>query len=367
MILGGLLLIGLAWWIWRKCSQPAAAAPAKEIVETMEKEAPAVAVEVSDIKAAAAGTAPPVAEKAAEVGSVPAIVEPASNRTSVIATFDDDKPSLVVTTPTTIGTFGTERPMRGAELDSMNSIPAGATMAAAATLAGTSNNYGSRPLSTASLGSTAIDPQASRPPTMVLDDDALLGSVAPRSRTSYASTTSRSAAPIDPATAAAVAAGARPRSMFAPGPMPTSRDRPTTGVWDGAGHFSAAPKDFAPANGAPIFVGPDGAYYVAGANGMEKLTPPPGFYPAPLVVMQPNGGVGYDPSIVGNRSSMVSVGSKRNSKAYRGSMLVEPGMEAGPSTAGAGGSATASSSSSSVPTGAPATPAATPSANAETK
>ncbi|KAI9024772.1 hypothetical protein DFJ74DRAFT_756003 [Hyaloraphidium curvatum] len=91
-----------------------------------------------------------------------------------------------------------------------------------------------------------------------------------------------------PAAPAAAAVAPRPRSMF----VPTSGGagapaRPLTGSWDAYGNFLPHMPVLMAAQ-QPIFVGPDGGYYVAGDEGMKKVNAPPGYYPAPPLVFVPD-------------------------------------------------------------------------------
>ena len=83
--------------------------------------------------------------------------------------------------------------------------------------------------------------------------------------------------------AAAATGQPRPRSMFVPGTAATTASgRPLTGTWDNHAPVIMAAQQ-------PVFVGPDGGYYVSGPGGMEKVNTPPGFYPAPPLVFVPAG------------------------------------------------------------------------------
>lgn len=80
---------------------------------------------------------------------------------------------------------------------------------------------------------------------------------------------------------ASVATAPRPRSMFIPGAAPVTPDGRPLSAYD-----QYMPPVIMAAQ-QPVFVGPDGGYWVAGAQGMEKVNAPPGFYPAPPLVFVP--------------------------------------------------------------------------------
>ncbi|KAI9021952.1 hypothetical protein DFJ74DRAFT_671238 [Hyaloraphidium curvatum] len=310
VVVGGLLLLGLLGWLLYSCG--------KKRAEEGKVAAKQVAVEEGDVKVAAAAPpgspsapgdkAPSVMEMAPKIDA-PAwegVIAPPTRRldadpspcqrpadvhaSSIAARTPEPDSDFAVTAHRAVPAAGIAVAAAGASAMAVageraagdrtsvafqvpDTVGAGTATAADATKAA---NRLSMPPPSAPPVPRSTRP---RPATVVIDGDAVFGSVGTRNRYSYAGT------------------------------APASR---RSGVWD--------PSAFVPAQ-QPIFIGPNGGYYVPSEDGMVPLTPPPGFYPAPLMVMQPSrnsfvdGGPAAAQASAGasvgasNRDSVVSTGA----------------------------------------------------------
>ena len=208
--------------------------------------------------------------------------------------------TLLVTTPTEVHTPASSRTAYNPTSTFPNPTSLFPNPNATYTNLTGSYTFPSSSSSAAALGASALtsDPfkvdtgSGSRPATIVLDSDALLGSVAPRSRTSYASTSSR------------------PRSTVSTRPV-------SAGIFDQAA----------------IFIGPDGGFYVVQDGLMKPFQAPPGYSPAPLVTMQ--GVEGLAAMGPGARSSYAgSAKNRRSVVEERKSVVLSGSVETGTSSVG---------------------------------